>query len=121
MGPASDERILPPALRIPELVQRGSVRRDELIHVQLEMRHPSRTGLTLRNGSFERASDPLYVRDLEVYYGGERVSWFSLTSALSDDPFISFALRARIEAPVRVVLTNNRGQRFEATHEIRLS
>ena len=121
MGRASDEQILPPVIRIPELVQRGQIRRDEIIHAQVEIKHPSRTGLMLRDGKFVRESEPLYLKDLEVYYGGRRVSRFVLTSALSDDPFITFSLLARSEGPLQVILMNNRGQRFEATREIRFS
>jgi len=44
-----------------------------------------------------------------------------LTSALSDNPLIAFKLRAHAEGLLRAVLTNNRGQRFEATHPIRVS
>ena len=44
-----------------------------------------------------------------------------MTSALSDDPFITFGLLARREGRAQVVVTNSRGQRFEATHEIRLA
>ena len=36
-------------------------------------------------------------------------------------PFLTSDLVARVEGPLRVVLTNNRGQRFEATHEIGFS
>jgi sulfur-oxidizing protein SoxY len=49
------------------------------------------------------------------------VSWFSMTPALSDDPFITFRLRAVREGPLRILLVNNRGQRFEASHPIRFS
>jgi len=44
-----------------------------------------------------------------------------LTSALSDNPWIAFRLRAPGEDLLRVVLANNRGQRFEAVHPIRFS
>lgn len=113
--------IHPPVIRIPELVKRGRIRPDEIIHVQLKIRHPNRTGLVYRDGKFIQASEPFYLKDLEVYYGAERVSRFVLTSALSDDPFITFRLRARREGLLRIVLANNRGQRFEATHQIRFS
>jgi hypothetical protein len=43
-----------------------------------------------------------------------------MTSALSDDPFITFTLLASREAPITVAVTNCRGERFEATHELRL-
>jgi hypothetical protein len=49
------------------------------------------------------------------------VSRFALTPALSDDPFITFALRADREGPLEVRLTNSRGQKFEAAHEIAFS
>ena len=48
-------------------------------------------------------SEPLHLEELEVFYGGERVSRFELTPALSDDPFITFAPAgpARRAAPGR--------------------
>ncbi len=116
----SDE-ILPPRIRLPELVKRGWIRRDEVIHVQLMMRHPSRTGLARRDGKFVQGSEPFYLTEMEVFYGDERVSRFEMTPALSDDPFITFKLRARREGLLRILLTNSRGQRFEATQQIRLS
>lgn len=115
------DEILPPQIRIPQLVKRGRIRPDEIVDVQLKIRHPNRTGLVVRNGKFVQESEPFYLKDLEVFYGGELVSGFAMTSALSDDPFITFRLRARREEPIRIVLTNSRGQRFEATHPIRFS
>lgn len=113
--------ILPPQIRIPQLVKGGQIRPGEVIDVQLKIRHPSRTGLVVRDGKFVQESEPFYLKDLEVFDDGERVSRFEMTSALSDDPFITFRLRARREGPIRIVLTNSRGQRFEATHSIRFS
>ncbi len=121
LGRTSGEDIRPPVIRIPELVQRGRIRPDEIIHAQVKMRHPNRTGLTFRDGRFVQESEPLYLKELEVYYGGDRVSRFAMTSALSDDPFITFSLLARREGSLGVLLVNNRGQRFEAKHEIRFS
>ena len=118
-GRTSGADVRPPVIRIPELVERGRIGRDELIHVQLKMRHPNRTGLVIRDGTFVQESPPLHLAELTVHYGGERVSRFALTPALSDDPFITFSLMARREGPVEIVLVNNRGQRFEASHEIR--
>ncbi len=121
LGRTSGEDIRPPVIRIPELVQRGRIRPDEIIHAQVKMRHPNRTGLLFREGRFVQESEPLYLKELEVYYGGDRVSRFAMTSALSDDPFITFSLLARREGSLAVLLVNNRGQRFEAKHEIRFS
>jgi sulfur-oxidizing protein SoxY len=102
-------------------VQHGRIRRDDIIHAQVEIRHPTRTGLMMREGKFVRESEPLFLKELEVFYCGERVSRFAMTPALSDDPFITFTLLARREGSLRVLLTNNRSQRFEAAHEIRFS
>jgi hypothetical protein len=66
-------------------------------------------------------SEPFHLSEVEVFHGGERVSRFECTPALSDDVFISFPLRACREGPVRAVLTNNRGQRFEAAQDIRFA
>jgi desulfoferrodoxin (superoxide reductase-like protein) len=110
-----------PIIRIPALVERGSVRHDEFIHVQVKMRHPNRTGLVFRDGGFVQESEPLHLEELEVHYGGERVSRFEMTPALADDPFITFCLRARREGPLRIVVVNSRRQRFEASHEFRFS
>jgi len=111
----------PPRIHIPQLVREGRIRGDELIDVQVAIRHPSRTGLALRNGAFVQQAEPFYLARLEVFYGSDHVSDFRLTPAVSNDPFITFRLRAGREAPLKVLFTNSRGQRFEATHPIRLS
>ena len=118
---ASATQILPPRIRIPQVIKHGGIRPDELVDVQLEMRHPSQTGLAVRDGRFVQVSAPFYLDAIEVFYGEPRVSWFALTPALSDNPFITFRLRAREEGPLRVVVTNNRGRRFETTYPIRFS
>jgi sulfur-oxidizing protein SoxY len=120
-GRMSGAEIHRPEIRIAELVQNGRIRRGELIHPQLKIRHPNRTGLAESNGDFVKASEPLYLKQMEVWFGGQRVSRFELTPALSDDPFITFALLANREGPLQVRLLNNRGQRFETAHEIRFS
>ncbi len=66
-------------------------------------------------------SGPLYLEQMEVFHGGARVSRFVMTAGLSDDPLITFAFLAAEEGTPRVVFSNNRGQRLEATHEVRLS
>lgn len=120
-GRAGGPDVRPPELRIPELVARGRIARGELVHPQLKLRHPSRTGLALVDGAFVQESEPFHVETVEILYGGERVCRFELSPATSDDPLLGFALRARHDAPLRAVVVNSRGQRFEATHEIQVS
>jgi sulfur-oxidizing protein SoxY len=116
---ASGGEIRGPVIRIPELVESGHIHRGELVHVQVKMKHPSRTGLAFREGRFVQESEPLHLDGMEVRYAGERVSRFAMTSALSDDPFITFTLLAALEGPLTVTLTNCRGQEFEATQQLR--
>ncbi len=116
---AASIEIRPPAIRIPRLLKGERVQPGDVIDVQVTIRHPSRTGLVVRNGVFVQETEPFFVRELLVYHGTELASRFSLTAAWSDNPLVTFRLRPWREEPVRVVFTNSRGQRFEATHPIR--
>jgi hypothetical protein len=118
--PAGDD-IRPPVIRIPTLVKRGKLRHGEVFEVQLQFKHPSRTGLAYRDGKYLQETDPFYVEAMEVFYGESQVSRFEMTPALSDNPLITFKLRATAPGPLRIVLTNSRGQQFQTTEEIALS
>jgi sulfur-oxidizing protein SoxY len=120
LGRTRGDDVRPPVIRIPELVERGAIRRGELVHVQVKMRHPNRTGLAIRDGELVRESEPIHLDSLEVFYDSELVSHFAMTSALSDDPLITFTLVAR-RARLRVVVTNSLGRRFEAAEELRVA
>jgi predicted secreted protein len=112
------DEIRAPVLRIPQIVGDGRISAGDLIDVQIKVKHPNRTGLALRDGRWIQASEAFHLAEAQVFHGSEPVSRFVLTAALSDNPFITFKLRAVREAPVRVILTNTRGQRFEASHPI---
>jgi sulfur-oxidizing protein SoxY len=114
----SGDDIRAPVIRIPALVEGGGIRRGQFIHVQVKMRHPNRTGLVFRDGRFVQESEPLHLDALEVFHDAEPVSHFTMTSALSDDPLITFGLLARRGGRLHVVVTNSRGQRFDAVHEL---
>ena len=85
------------------------------------MRHPNRTGLVRRDGKFVAESEPFHLRELEVLYGEARASRFLFTSALSDDPLITFRVRAGQGGLLRALLVNTRGQRFEALARVEVS
>jgi desulfoferrodoxin (superoxide reductase-like protein) len=110
-----------PEIRIAELVERGRIRPGEILHAQLKVRHPSRTGLAQAGGSYVQVSEPFYLEAMEVWFCGERVSRFELTPAVADDPLVAFALRASREGALEVRLVNSRGRRFSAAREIRFS
>jgi len=118
---AKDDEIRPPAIRIPAMLKRGRLRPDETVRVELETRHPNRTGLGVRNRKFVQVSEPFHLVEIDVFYDHEQVSRFDCTAALSDDQFIGFWLRIPREGLLRALLTNNRGQRFEAVQQIRFS
>lgn len=117
----SDDEIRPPVIRIPELVAQGRIRRGEIIRVQVKFKHPNRTGLAFREGKFFQEADPFYIRGMEVFYGDRLISWYEMTPAVSDNPFMTFKLRATENGPIRIVLTNSRGEVFQATQELVLS
>jgi len=114
-------RVGPPRLWVPPRVRPG-----EVFEVRVKATHPSRTGLRLLadGKTFVRAGPPFFLETLEVLYGRRwwsprLVSRFSLSSVIADDPLFVFPLRADQEGAVRVVLTNNRGERFEVSREVR--
>jgi hypothetical protein len=121
MARARSTEILPPRLRLPGLVRTGRVRPDEVLEAQLLIRHPNRTGLARRDGRFVAEAEPFHLREMEVVYGDARVSRFVFTSALSDDPLITFRVRAGQGGALRAALGNTRGQRFEALARVEVS
>lgn len=113
-----DDTIRPPVIRIPELVERGKIRRGEIIHVQVKIKHPSRTGLALQGSTFIQTTDPFYLKEMKVFYGDHLVSRYEMTPAISDSPFITFMLRVTEESAIRIVVTNSRGQQFETSQKV---
>ena len=111
--------VRPPTIRIAELVDSGQLRQGEIIHAQVKLRHPNRRPPPPGAGEPVPGFQPLFLERLEAYYGDEPAGRFDMTAALSEDPFITFALAVRRQQDLRVVLVNNRGERLEARHEIR--
>lgn len=112
-----------PRLYAPETVRAG-----EIFGARIKVKHPSRTGLRLLadGKTFERAVEPFFVHTMEIFYGRTRlrprlVARVEMTSVLSDDALMLFRLRADQAGAFRVVLTNNRNQRFEGQRHIQLA
>lgn len=116
---ASDYPRGPARIRLPRRIVKG-----EVIRVQAKVRHPSRTGLRMID-EHQFAPDPdnpaVYIRLLEVFYGEAKVAWYEMSSAISDDPIVTFPLRAISEAPVRVVFTSSEGKTYEAVASLRFA
>jgi len=115
------EEILPPAIRIPELVRRGRLNKGETAEVQVKFKHPSKTGLAYENGKFIQIEEPLYLSSMRVYYGDRLVSRYEMTAGLSDSPFLKFKIKFLEEKPLRIFFRNSRGQEFKAVTEVALS
>jgi len=106
--------IAPPAIRVLEVLRRTPIRPGDLVHVQVQLRHPNRTGLIRQDGRWVAVSPPFHLETMEVFYDDTPVSRFLLTAGLSDDPLITFRLRAARAGTIRVTVRNSRGERFDA-------
>ena len=106
----------PPEIRLPPEVRRG-----EVIPVYVKFRRPIRTGLKKVAGRFVRVADPQYVRVLEARYRGQVVFRYEMTSALADNPLISFKLRATEEGLLTVTAVDNRDVRVESGAMLRFT
>jgi desulfoferrodoxin (superoxide reductase-like protein) len=118
---AANDAILPPVIRIPELVRQGRLNRGEVAEVQVKFKHPSRTGLAYENKKFVQVEQPFYLKSMEIFYGESLVSRYEMTAGLSDNPFLKFKLKLTEEKPIRILFTNSVGRQFNAMAEVLLS
>jgi sulfur-oxidizing protein SoxY len=113
--------IRPPVIRLPQAVRDESIVPGRLLDVQVKIQHPVRTGLERRDGAWVQTAEPFYLTEMDVFLDTLRVSHFALTPAVSDNPFITFRLKPRRPAMLRVAFRNNRGARLDAEHPIRFA
>jgi hypothetical protein len=118
---AAKEEILPPVIRIPELVRRGRLVKGETSEVQVKFKHPSKTGLAYENHKFVQLEEPFYLTSMQVFYGERLVSRYEMTAGLSDNPFLKFKLKFTEEKPIRIVFTNSKGRQFSGSTEVVLA
>jgi sulfur-oxidizing protein SoxY len=111
----SRDRLGNPRIRFPE-----SIRPGEIVQVRAKVDHNSYTGLILKGGKHVREAPEFFVKQTLVFFDDQRVSEFQMTSAVSANPLIRFPLRVTRGGTLRVVFINNEGQRWEASHQIRL-
>jgi len=101
-----------------------SVAEGEIIQVKAKIKHPVTTGLGLNEDATEaydrffRDKPGEYVSLVEVFYADELTNSFQMNSATSNDPLLAFKLRADKEAPIRIVVTNHKGEVVEATTDV---
>lgn len=113
--------IRPPVIRLPQAGRGEPIAPGQILDVQVKIQHPVRTGLERRDGVWVQAAEPFYLTEMDVFLAGERVSHFTLTPAVSDNPFITFRLKPRRAGLLRVAFRNNRGARLDAEHPLRFA
>ena len=109
------DRLGNPRIYLPE-----SVRSGEIVQVRAKVDHNSYTGLILKDGKYVREGPEFYVKQMLVYFDGQLVTEFQMTSAVSANPLIRFPFRASRSGTLRVVFVNSEGQRWEASRPLRL-
>jgi len=118
---ATQEEILPPVIRIPELVRRGHLAKGTTTDVQVKFQHPSTTGHAYENRKFIQVEEPFYLTSMQLFYDDRLVSRYEMTAGLSDNPFLTLKLKLTKEKQIQIVFTNSLGQQFKAAHEVVLS
>lgn len=111
------ETIKPPRMKI-----KRRVKQDEVFKVKVRFDHASFTGLGMVDENevlFNRATPSTFIRNMLVYYDGELVSRFRMSSAIADNPLFTFKLKAVKEAPVKVVFIDDQGERWETSQDVK--
>jgi hypothetical protein len=109
-------------IKAPRMKIKRRVKRDEIMKIKVRFDHPSFTGLgmvTEEEGRFNRVTPSTFIRNMLVYYDDELVSRLRTSSALADNPLITFKLKAIKEAPVKVVFIDDQGERWEVSKDVK--
>jgi sulfur-oxidizing protein SoxZ len=110
MSPAIGEA----RIRVPDRVARG-----EQIVVNAIIAHPMDTGF-FRDAD-GRPIPAYFIKDVVVTYGDHQIARFTWTSGISRDPIVSFTLKADREAPLTMIWTDNKGDVFKQSAEIKFA
>lgn len=104
----------------PRIRVMGAPKLSGVVEVAVKLDHESDPGLRLKDRKYTRVRPEFFVREMQVFLGRERISEFRLTSALSSNAIVRFPVRVTGAAPLRVVVVNSEGRRWEAAEPIRL-
>lgn len=106
-------------MRLPKKIKRG-----EIIEVRARAKYPSTTGLKMldeKENTFKRDKPAIYLKKMDVIYGGKTITEYFMTSATSPDPLIRFKMRADKEAPLKIVFTNSSDEVRETTKDVKFT
>lgn len=70
---------------------------------------------------FAKGEPAFYLKKMEVFFRDVLVSTYEMSAALSDDPIVTFKLRAVEEGPIRVVFTSSEDKAYEASTMLRFT
>ena len=99
----------------------------ELVEIKLKIKHPSTTGLGINENAanpyerFIRNEPAQFIRQIDIYYGEDKINEFIMNSTTSNDPLIAFKIRAVKEEPIRAVVTNHLQETIETSADIAYS
>ena len=100
-------------LRLPQTMRAG-----ETVELRVRVEHYTETGLAYRSGHYVREAPEYYLKEMLVFFDGEKVSEFRMSSAISPNPIIRFPLRIVRAGTLRVVFVNSEGRRAETSRTI---
>lgn len=93
------------AIRLPR-----KYAKDEVIEVKTRIIHPNHNGRMAYKDQGYIAE--YYVWKIEIFYGDEPIITVSTSSALSQNPYFTFKIKATRSAPLRVVWADTQGDQY---------
>lgn len=111
-------RLKSPKIKLPRKISKGNI-----IKVGIRAKFPSITGLATIGDTddFYRKEPPLYLKEMLVFYENKKVCEFLMSSSVSPNPRIEFSLKVEKEATLKIVFQSNRGEKLEASKDVKFS
>jgi len=99
---------------------RGTVKKGDVIEIKSLIKHPMESGR--RKDKITGETIPAhFIESVIVAYGGKEVLKAKWTGAVSKDPFFSFHLKAEASGPVNMTWTDNKGEVFSKSVNIKVA
>jgi sulfur-oxidizing protein SoxY len=95
----------------------SNIKKNDIFLVSVRLDHPMESGMN-KDLTTGKILPELFVKSMEVYYAGEKMSWMELSPGISQPPVIKFNLIAGRSGPLLVKIKNNQGQEFENTIDV---
>lgn len=99
------------AIRLPR-----KYAKDEIIEVKTRIIHPNHNGRRAYKDQGFIAE--YYIWKVQVFYGDEPIITINTSSALSQNPYFTFTIKATRSAPLRVVWDDTRGDQYTESVDV---